>query len=281
MKKKNFFLLIDFYALFHRSRAALLRSNPNGFTSSSGIPTTGVFSTLRAILAQHKLKPDHEVVICVDNQGSQSRQEVNPEYKANRGNKDPNFAIEAKETLSLLRNLFYVHSVRGYEADDLIASFVRDKNPEDSVTILSCDKDLLPLVSPTITVELFNTVSRKWKVYDSERVCEEWGVDDPLKVKYVKALAGDSSDNIKGLKRVGIKTAAKAVMSLPLPSLEEWAESRQEGGGALYLTNLSLVEPKYTGDKTFLPSQPFTPRIEEFNNRLLELNIKSVRYDSN
>jgi DNA polymerase-1 len=240
------YILVDFYAVFHRSRNALHRAGKD-FRSPTGIPTTGIFSTIRSITSFAKKHPG-EVIICADS-GVSKRKGEEGSYKGNREKKEESFYLEAKETLNLLRHLYSIVSVEGFEADDIISGLL-DCAPEGSVfTILTCDKDLLQHCSPTVTVELFNS-SRKWKTYTPNEVMEEYGISHPWHLALLKALSGDSSDNIKGLARVGDKTAAKEIYEAVQPdgavnftALQRFAEGREEGGGERFRRNLSLVLP--------------------------------------
>lgn len=274
------YLLIDFYALFHRSRSALLRSNPGGFSSGAGIPTTGVFSTLSAILAAMKKHPNHSVVVCADLRGRSQRQAIDSDYKANRQGGDNNFVIEAKETLNLLRYLFPIVSKEGFEADDVISSLIDSGEEGDSFLVISCDKDLLQHVSPSVTVELFSSAKR-WKTYTVSTVKEEFGLSHPWHITLMKALSGDGSDNIVGLHRVGDKTAAKEIaeatgpdgVTVDLHSLDTFAEGREEGGAEKFRKNLSLVLP--LDAEVVLPCE-YAPKLDKFFERLEFLGIKSI-----
>lgn len=276
------YLLIDFYAVFHRSRAALERVGKD-FRSPTGIPTTGIFSTLRSINSFANKHPQAEVIICVDS-GKNKRKEGEGKgtlssYKGNREAKEPSFYEEAKETLNLLRYTFPIVSKEGFEADDIISGLI-DCSPQGTeFIILTCDKDLLQHCSPTVTVELFNS-SKKWKTYGPQEVMEEYGISHPWHLALVKALSGDNSDNIQGLSRVGDKTAAKEIHEAVQPdgavnfiALQKFAESREEGGGEKFLRNLSLVLP--LDPEVTLPSS-FRKNLEAFNNRLVFLGIKVV-----
>ena len=99
--------------------------------------------------------------------------------------------------------------VKGWEADDIIATISRNSPAYREIHILTVDADLLQLVGNRVKVILFNSV-RKTKVYGIDEVIEKYGVF-PAEVKYWKALCGDSSDNIAGIKGIGPKTATRII----------------------------------------------------------------------
>ena len=123
LRKMKKLLIVDHNALLHRCRNALLRTGRK-YTTSEGIPTTGVFSYLGALLSIiDNLKPTH-VVICYD-AGGNARKTESDTYKANRGPLEPDFIAENR---ILLNEAFYALGIesiglKGYEADDLIATF--------------------------------------------------------------------------------------------------------------------------------------------------------------
>ncbi len=93
-----------------------------------------------------------------------------------------------------------------YEADDIIGTFARlvEEDPEFIGTIISSDRDLLQLISPQLDMKLLK--QKDYIRYDEETFRKDYGVD-PIKIIDLKALAGDSSDNIPGVRGIGEKTA--------------------------------------------------------------------------
>jgi DNA polymerase-1 len=99
--------------------------------------------------------------------------------------------------------------VKGWEADDIIATISRNSPAYREIHILTVDADLLQLVGNRVKVILFNSV-KKTKVYGIDEVLEKFGVY-PAEVKYHKGLAGDSSDNVAGIKGIGPVSAVKII----------------------------------------------------------------------
>lgn len=136
------------------------------------------------------------------------RNDIYPEYKAHRPDPPedlvPQFSIIREAT-----EAFGVPAVdlKGYEADDLIATYARRAEKDGfKVTIISSDKDLMQLVSNNITM----LDAMKNKRIGIKEVIEKFGVK-PEKVIDVQALAGDSVDNVPGVPGIGIKTAAQLI----------------------------------------------------------------------
>ena len=145
------------------------------------------------------------LVVVFDASGKTFRNEIYPEYKANRSEAPedliPQFPVIRKATSAF--SIPFVELL-GYEADDLIASYAEEaKKHNMKVTIVSSDKDLMQLVSDNVS--MLDTM--KGRVFKKEDVFDKFGVY-PEKVIDVQSLAGDSVDNIPGIPGIGIKTAA-------------------------------------------------------------------------
>lgn len=156
------------------------------------------------------VQPD-SMVVCFDQGQSIRRLALYPDYKANRrGGGPPSrdyFAI-MREWLSL--SGIFTAQWESLEADDLIAAYWRQAAPMDMV-IVSGDKDLLQLVSgPSGVVQIRpqQSLSIEDETWDEDRVVAEMGCY-PENLPILKALMGDSSDNIPGIPGVGPKRAAK------------------------------------------------------------------------
>ena len=202
-------LIIDSNALFHRSRSALTRTMGEMMTTY-GMPVTGTYGFLNALFSVME-QYNFDSVVPVYDQGGNWRKKESETYKANRQPSD--IAHRADMNLlvqDVLPNLgFTPVGSQGYEADDVIATIARNSSAYSEIYILTCDKDLLQLVNPRVKVILFSS-SKKIELVDEEGVLRIFGVK-PSEVKYFKALAGDSSDNVAGIAGVGPKTAVKII----------------------------------------------------------------------
>ncbi len=161
----------------------------------------------QAISRVHSLATGHpHVVVCCDS-GKSFRVQVSAAYKANRPERDA--SLNHQMTLAreqLARDGFQVWAVPGFEADDLIAAATtRAKLETDyDVLIVSADKDILQLVGERVKAKSV----RDGSVIDADGVKAKFGVR-PDQIRDYLCLVGDASDNVKGAKNIGPKTAAK------------------------------------------------------------------------
>ncbi len=151
---------------------------------------------------------DDYVAVIFDASSKTFRNEIYPEYKANRDEPPeelrPQFSLVREATRAF--NLPCIE-MEGYEADDLIATYVKDARAKGfGVTIVSSDKDLMQLVGDGVTM----LDPMKDRRIDRAEVLEKFGVA-PEKVIDVQALAGDSTDNVPGVPGIGVKTAAQLI----------------------------------------------------------------------
>jgi 5'-3' exonuclease len=163
--------------------------------------STKIVERIRSLTAQHP-----HAAICCD-AGKSFRAEIDPTYKAQREAAPEALHHQirlAKEQLEA--DGYPVWSVKGFEADDLIASATAKALAIEgtSVLIISADKDLLQLVGPRVRAKSV----RDGSIVDSQAVFDKFGVH-PSQMRDYLALVGDASDNIKGAKGIGPKTAAK------------------------------------------------------------------------
>jgi 5'-3' exonuclease len=190
-------LLIDLSAIFWAK-----------WHSAAGKPIDTAYNYTMARVRQLAQGYDR-VAVCCD-VGKSFRAEIDSTYKANRPPKDPAALGQVQRVCERLEaDAFCILSAPGFEADDVIATTVRWARslpvPFD-VTIAGCDKDLLQLIEPGVRMHNVNTDA----FFGPDEVAAKFEVT-PDKVRDVLALAGDTSDNIKGIDGVGWKTAAKLV----------------------------------------------------------------------
>jgi DNA polymerase-1 len=153
-------------------------------------------------------RPTH-LAIVFDKSEVTFRNAIYPEYKAHR----PPAPDDLIPQFALIREAVRAFDLpcleqAGFEADDLIATYVREASERGaSATIVSSDKDLMQLVTDRIT--MYDTM--KDRRIGIPEVIEKFGVP-PEKVVEVQALAGDSTDNVPGVPGIGIKTAAQLIV---------------------------------------------------------------------
>ena len=144
-----------------------------------------------------------------------NRKKLYSEYKANRKpktleeerDKTNHYSLldQLKSSLKTLGDWANV-SLEGYEADDLIAYFVKDSAIDDTFVIISSDNDLYQLLSNRV-IQYLPHRKEFYSILDFKK---EFDIS-PSKYPFVKALAGDNSDNIKGINGIGIKRGIKLI----------------------------------------------------------------------
>ena len=182
-------------------------------SQNNGKPIQGVVGFVGALLRIIKMTEPTHVLVVFDGEKENERKELNSDYKSNRIDysnvEDENNPFS--QLLMIYDALDYLEikhvEVDKYEADDLIYSYALNFN-SGYVIISSYDSDFFQIVSDKISVMRYrgkNTI-----ICDTHYIKERFGVT-PEKFIDFKALAGDNADNIKGIKGIGPKTAAKFI----------------------------------------------------------------------
>lgn len=203
--------LLDGHAIAYRAYFALTSGGSTRWATSSGEPTAGVYgfaSMLLKLLEQEE--PDY-LAVSFDT-GKTFRHEMYAEYKGTRA-KMPDDLRGQIERIREMVDAFNIPriEVENYEADDVIGSLAHWATTKEGlgVKIITGDRDLLQLVNNRIVVSLPNK-SGSNDDYFAEDVEAKLGVLPEQVVDY-KALRGDTSDNIPGVRGVGEKTAVKLI----------------------------------------------------------------------
>ena len=187
-----------------------------------GTPTNAAYGFVNMLIKVIREEAPDRVVVVFDARGPTFRHELYDAYKANREAQPEDLTIQfpiVRELVDAYR--IPVVSVPDFEADDVIATLV-ERAPEDAqISIVSTDKDLMQLVSDRVTL-LDGVKDRR---YGPSEVEERFGVQ-PDHILDLRALVGDPSDNIPGVKGIGEKGAAKLIAEWG--SLENLIERRAE-----------------------------------------------------
>lgn len=209
MAQKKLFLL-DAYALIFRAYYAFITNpikNSRGFNTST---IFGFINTLDEVL--RKEDPSH-IAVVFDPAGPTFRNELYPEYKANREETPEDIRASLPWVKKIIEayNIPVVESP-GYEADDVIGTLAKKAEKEGyTVFLMTPDKDFAQLVSDNIFMYKPKRSGNEAEVLGVEEVKERFGVDDPLQVIDILALWGDSSDNVPGIPGIGEKTSKKLI----------------------------------------------------------------------
>ena len=191
-------------------------------TTKDGFYTNAVTGFMNTLLREiGEVKPD-AVAVAFDLKAPTFRHEKCAFYKANRHGMPEELAMQLPKVKELLTDLgIPILEISGYEADDILGSvskLVSDNSGK--CVILSGDRDTLQLVGDSVTVRLVTT--RETTPYTPEKFIETYGFE-PVHLIDLKALMGDSSDNIPGVPGIGEKTAMGLLAQYP--SIEEIYEN--------------------------------------------------------
>ena len=182
-------------------------------STKDGLFTNGIFGFMNILFSlRENYKPD-AVAIAFDVHAPTFRHEMYKEYKGNRKGMPEELAQQMPILKDLLKALGYkLLECAGWEADDIIGTLAKNCKDGDFCYIATGDRDSLQLVDDKVNVLLAAPKGGKTEtvVYDTEKIITDKGVE-PLKLIEVKALMGDTSDNIPGVSGIGEKTATDLI----------------------------------------------------------------------
>ncbi|MDA1207116.1 MAG: DNA polymerase I, partial [Proteobacteria bacterium] len=201
MSQKFNVILVDGSSYLFRAYHAL-----PPLTTAKGHPTgaiKGVVSMIRKLCTDF---PESKIVVVFDAKGKTFRNDLYPEYKANRPPMPEDLRVQIEPIHTIVEQMGLPLIVKaGVEADDVIGTLAMQAAQADqSVLISTGDKDMAQLVGPRVT--LMNTMTDQF--LDEQGVIEKFGVRPDQIIDYL-ALVGDTVDNIPGVPKCGPKTAVK------------------------------------------------------------------------
>ena len=208
-------LLVDGHSLAFRSFYAFSKGGEGGLATKEGIPTSVTYGFLKALLDNCKgLKPN-SVTIAFDTAEPTFRHKADPNYKAHRDVAPAHFFQDLGQLQEILKTQLQLPLclAPGFEADDVLGTLANRAAADGwSVRILSGDRDLFQLVDDSRNIAVLYMGGGPYAKSSGPTLIDEAGVQAklgvaPTKVVDLKALTGDSSDNIPGVKGVGPKTA--------------------------------------------------------------------------
>ena len=200
-------VVIDGKSVFYRGYYAM-----PGLSMADGTPTGGVYGFVSlAIELIKKLEPDY-VAVAWDKRGTniRKRRELYPEYKAGRKPAPDDFYQQIPILHELLDAFGWpLYEIDDYEADDILGAFARQAESRGIETcLITSDLDALQLISPMTKVYAMKNGLRNIEEFTAEHFEEKYGIRTEQFLD-LKALKGDSSDNLPGVPGIGEKTAVK------------------------------------------------------------------------
>ena len=209
--RPDLLVILDSHGIIYRSYFAL-RDSFASTVRRTGEPTWAVYGYANSLLyVLDELHPTH-IVAAWDGPGPTFRHEQDADYKATR----PPMPDDLKPQVARVRDVldaFRIPVVEapGYEADDVLGTLALQAAAGGVETVLvTLDNDMVQLVRPGVRVLMYRPYQRDYVLYDEERVRERWGFG-PERMTDYKALVGDATDNIAGVKGIGEK-GAKALI---------------------------------------------------------------------
>ncbi|MCX7912977.1 MAG: DNA polymerase I [Thermodesulfovibrionales bacterium] len=193
--------LIDGNSYFYRAYHAL-----KGLTNSKGFPTNAIYIFTNMLFKILREKKPERIAIAFDTPAPTERHILYEDYKATRPQMPDDLAVQIPYIKDIIKALkIPTFEVPGYEADDIISTIAKKAEAEGlQVFIVSGDKDMMQIVGENI----FLYDPMKDLLIDKSEVLKKFGVP-PEDIPNIMALAGDSIDNIPGVKGIGEKLAKK------------------------------------------------------------------------
>ena len=271
--------IIDTFGFFFRSFYAL----PQHLKTKDGFPT-GLLTGFTNFISS--LQKDHDsdyIVFAVDSKGDTFRNEIDPNYKANRQAPPPELTMQLPIAIEWINKMGYKTLGRdGFEADDMIATVVKfAKEKGYKVRVVSHDKDLYQLIDDDKVV-IVDAIKKKQ--VNEEACYEKYGVT-PKQFTDYQAILGDSADNVPGVKGIGKVGAEKLLKEYG--TLDNIYEHIDEIKGA---TQKKLLESK---EQAYMSKELVTLRddaLDEFDFEKYKMDIENpflniydelVKYEQN
>lgn len=220
-------ILVDGNNLLFRSYYATSYSGVI-MKNSKGFPTNGLYGFINMINKIIEEEKPNYILVAFD-KGKTFRHEKYSEYKAGRREMPEELKLQFPKAKEVLDAMGIKHfEIDNYEADDIIGTLAKTVDLEDEfiATIISSDKDLLQLISKEVEVKLLKT--KGFIRFDEKTFKDTYGTT-PIHMIDLKALMGDASDHIQGVKGIGEKTAINLLTKYQ--SLDNVYEHLNEIGG--------------------------------------------------
>ncbi len=201
-------VLLDAHAILHRGYHAM-----GGFATRDGKPTGALYGFITMVLRIYEdIKPDY-IAACFDLPKPTFRHLSYDGYKAGRAKSDDALVEQIKEAYALCEALSIpVYKEEGFEADDLLGTLSEQlkKQKDTRVIIASGDMDTFQLIDGDIVTVYTLKKANEAALFTAKSVVERFGFG-PEHIPDYKGLAGDTSDNIVGIKGIGDKTATELI----------------------------------------------------------------------
>ena len=273
MSKK--ILLIDGNSMANRAFYATMGRM---MKTPTGISTNAVYGFFQIMFKTIEEEKPDKIIVAFDISSSEKRTKIFNEYKAGRHKAPEDLTIQFPIIKELLKTMnIPIVQKDGIEADDILGAIAKKEGKkENKIIILTGDRDYFQLVDMNVNIRYPKTIMGKTEyiIYDNYKINEEYGLI-PEKLIEVKALMGDASDNIPGVKGIGEKTALKLIIQFG--SLEKIYEYIENGDGKeiAKATLNKLIQDK---EMAYVSRDLGRIDIEYDYEKDLGINIDSIKY---
>ncbi len=272
--------VIDTFGFFFRSFYAL----PQHLKNKDGFPT-GLLTGFTNFIST--LQKDHDsdyIIFAIDTKGNTFRNEIDPNYKANRSAPPPELSMQLPVAIEWIDKMGYkTLGMSGFEADDMIATVVHLAQEQGhSVRVVSHDKDLYQLIDDDKNTIIIDAIKRK--SMDEKACFDKYGVTAKQFTDY-QAILGDSADNVPGVKGIGKVGAEKLLVQYG--TLDNVYANVEEVKGANQKKLIECKEQAYmskelvTLKRDVFPSMDFEEYAMNIENPFLNIYDELVQYEQN
>ena len=273
MSKK--ILLIDGNSMANRAFYATMGRM---MKTPTGISTNAVYGFFQIMFKTIEEENPDKIIVAFDISSSEKRTKIFSEYKAGRHKTPEDLTMQFPIIKELLRMMnIPIVQKDGIEADDILGAIAKKEGKKgNKIIILTGDRDYFQLVDINVNIRYPKTIMGKTEyiIYDNYKVNEEYGLT-PEKLIEVKALMGDASDNIPGVKGIGEKTALKLIIQFEnLEKIYEYIEN-SDGKEIAKATLNKLIQDK---EMAYISRDLGRIDIEYDYEKDLGINIDSIRY---
>lgn len=273
MSKK--ILLIDGNSMANRAFYATMGRMMKTHTGISTNAVYGFFQIMFKTIEEEK--PD-KIIVAFDISSSEKRTKIFSEYKAGRHKAPEDLTMQFPIIKELLKTMnIPIVQKDGIEADDILGAIAKKEGKKgNKIIILTGDRDYFQLVDINVNIRYPKTIMGKTEyiIYDNYKINEEYGLI-PEKLIEVKALMGDASDNIPGVKGIGEKTALKLIIQFgSLEKIYKYIEN-SDGKEIAKATLNKLIKDK---EMAYVSKDLGRIDIEYDYEKDLGINIDSIKY---
>ena len=272
--------VIDTFGFFFRSFYAL----PQHLKNKDGFPT-GLLTGFTNFIST--LQKDHDsdyIIFAIDTKGNTFRNEIDPNYKANRSAPPPELSMQLPVAIEWIDKMGYkTLGMSGYEADDMIATVAHLAQEKGyNVRVVSHDKDLYQLIDDDKNTTIIDAIKRK--SMDEKACFDKYGVTAKQFTDY-QAILGDSADNVPGVKGIGKVGAEKLLVEYG--TLDNVYANVEEVKGANQKKLIECKEQAYmskelvTLKRDVFTSMDFEEYAMNIENPFLNIYDELVQYEQN